>query len=89
MSTISLDELNAANEQGFVGALSNIYEHAPWVAETAARKRPFPTLSALAEAMQQAVKQASGARQHALIAGHPDLANKAVRLDTLTLDFTV
>jgi len=86
MSTTSLDELNAADERGFISALSNIYEHAPWVAETAARKRPFPTLAALAEAMQQAVKQASGERQHALIAGHPDLANKAVRLDTLTVD---
>lgn len=86
MSTTSLDELNAADERGFVGALSNIYEHAPWVAETAARKRPFPTLAALADAMQQAVKQASGERQHTLIAGHPDLANKAVRLDTLTVD---
>jgi 2-oxo-4-hydroxy-4-carboxy-5-ureidoimidazoline decarboxylase len=86
MSTTSLDELNAADERGFVGALSNIYEHAPWVAETAARKRPFPTLAALADAMQQAVEQANGEQQHALIAGHPDLANKAVRLDTLTLD---
>lgn len=86
MSTTSLDELNAADEQGFVSALSNIYEHAPWVAATAARKRPFPTLAALAEAMREAVKQASGERQHALIAGHPDLANKAVRLDTLTPD---
>jgi 2-oxo-4-hydroxy-4-carboxy-5-ureidoimidazoline decarboxylase len=86
MSTTSLDELNAADERGFVSALSNIYEHAPWVAETAARKRPFPTLAALADAMQQAVKRASGERQHALIAGHPDLANKAVRLDTLTTE---
>ena len=86
MSTTSLDELNAADERSFVSALSNIYEHAPWVAETAVRERPFPTLGALAEAMQRAVKQASSERQHALIAGHPDLANKAVRLDTLTLD---
>jgi 2-oxo-4-hydroxy-4-carboxy-5-ureidoimidazoline decarboxylase len=86
MSTASLDELNAADERGFVGALGNIYEHAPWVAESAARKRPFLTLAALAEAMQHAVKQASSERQRALIAGHPDLANKAVRLDTLTLD---
>jgi 2-oxo-4-hydroxy-4-carboxy-5-ureidoimidazoline decarboxylase len=86
MSGTSLDELNAADERGFISALSNIYEHASWVAETAVRKRPFPTLVTLADAMQQAVKQASGERQHALIAGHPDLANKAVRLDSLTLD---
>jgi 2-oxo-4-hydroxy-4-carboxy-5-ureidoimidazoline decarboxylase len=86
MSTTSLDELNAADERSFVSALSNIYEHAPWVAEAAARKRPFRTLAALADTMQQAVKQASGERQHMLILGHPDLANKAVRLDMLTLD---
>jgi len=86
MSTISLDELNAADEHGFVSALSNIYEHAPWVAENAVRKRPFPTLAALADTLQQSVTRASGERQHALIAGHPDLASKAVRLDTLTLD---
>jgi 2-oxo-4-hydroxy-4-carboxy-5-ureidoimidazoline decarboxylase len=86
MSTISLDELNAADERGFVTALSNIYEHAPWVAEAAARRRPFPSLAALADAMKEAVKQASGDRKHALIARHPDLANKAVRLDTLTAD---
>jgi 2-oxo-4-hydroxy-4-carboxy-5-ureidoimidazoline decarboxylase len=86
MSTTSLDDLNTADERGFISALSNIYEHAPWVAETAARKRPFSSLAALAGAMQQAVKEASHERQHALIAGHPDLANKAVRLDTLTLD---
>jgi 2-oxo-4-hydroxy-4-carboxy-5-ureidoimidazoline decarboxylase len=86
MNSTSLDELNTADERGFVSALSNIYEHAPWVAETAARRRPFSTLAALAEAMQQAVKQAGSERQLALIAGHPDLANKAVRLDTLTLD---
>jgi 2-oxo-4-hydroxy-4-carboxy-5-ureidoimidazoline decarboxylase len=86
MSTTSLDELNAADERGFVSALSNIYEHAPWVAEAAARKRPFPTLAALADTMQQTVKQASGQQQQTLITGHPDLANKAVRLDTLTVD---
>ena len=86
MNTISLDELNAADEHGFVSALSNIYEHAPWVAENAVRKRPFPTLAALADTLQQSVTRASGERQHALIAGHPDLASKAVRLDTLTLD---
>ncbi len=86
MSTVSLDELNAIDERGFIGALSNIYEHAPWVAETAARRRPFPTLAALADAMQQAVKQAGGEQQRALIAGHPDLADKVVRLNTLTPD---
>jgi 2-oxo-4-hydroxy-4-carboxy-5-ureidoimidazoline decarboxylase len=86
MSAISLDELNAADQQTFVEALGNIYEHAPWVAQAAARKRPLRTLAALAEALQEAVQAASEAQQDALIAGHPDLADKAVRLQTLTTD---
>jgi 2-oxo-4-hydroxy-4-carboxy-5-ureidoimidazoline decarboxylase len=80
MTTISLDELNAADHQAFVAQLGNIYEHAPWVAEAAARKRPYRTLAALAEAMQDAVQVASAVQQHALIAGHPDLADKAVKM---------
>lgn len=86
MSAISLDELNAADQEAFVKALGNIYEHAPWVAQVAACKRPFRTLAALAEALQEAVQAAPEAQQYALIAGHPDLADKAVRLQTLTAD---
>lgn len=86
MNRISLDELNAADEAGFLKALGEIYDHAPWVAEIAARKRPFRTIAALAQAMQEAVQTASDERKHALIAGHPDLANKAVRIETLTVD---
>lgn len=86
MSAISLEELNAADEQAFVKALGNIYEHAPWVAQVAARKRPFRTLAALADALQETVQAAPEAQQHALIAGHPDLADRAVRLQALTAD---
>lgn len=89
MNTISLDELNAADDRGFVEALGNIYEHAPWVAQTAARKRPFRTIADLAQAMREAAETAPRDLQYALIAGHPDLANKAVRLDTLTAELQV
>ncbi len=84
MNTISLEQLNAADQRGFAEALGNIFEHAPWVAEIAARKRPFHTIAALADAMQQAVQNATQDQKLALIAGHPDLANKAVKLETLT-----
>ncbi len=84
MSAISLDELNVADQRAFVEALGNIYEHAPWVAEAAARKRPFRTLAALTEALQEAVQAAPEAQQRVLIAGHPDLAHRAVRFQTLT-----
>jgi 2-oxo-4-hydroxy-4-carboxy-5-ureidoimidazoline decarboxylase len=89
MNPISLDDLNAADERGFVEALGNIFEHAPWVAQSVARQRPFGTVAALAQAMQAAVQTASEDRRHALIAGHPDLADKVVRIDTLTADSQV
>jgi 2-oxo-4-hydroxy-4-carboxy-5-ureidoimidazoline decarboxylase len=86
MSAVSLDELNAADIETFVEALGNIYEHAPWAARAAALKRPFRTLAALAGELQEAVQTAPAARQDALIAGHPDLADRAMRLRPLTAD---
>jgi 2-oxo-4-hydroxy-4-carboxy-5-ureidoimidazoline decarboxylase len=84
MTQASLDQLNAAEATGFVGALGDIFEHAPWVAEEACAKRPFATLAALYDAMTAAVRAAGDDRQLALIKGHPDLAGKAARAGTLT-----
>ena len=33
MNTVSLESLNASDKAGFVAALGDIYEHAPWVAQ--------------------------------------------------------
>jgi 2-oxo-4-hydroxy-4-carboxy-5-ureidoimidazoline decarboxylase len=84
MSQVSLDQLNATDKAGFVGALGDIFEHAPWVAELAHAKRPFATLAALHDAMASAVRDADNDRQLALIRGHPDLAGKAARAGTMT-----
>ena len=54
MTQVSLDQLNAADKAGFVGALGDIFEQAPWVAE-AARKAAISTLAAL-DAMVSAVR---------------------------------
>lgn len=86
MTAISLEDLNAADDAAFVEALGNIYEHAPWVAQAVARKRPFRTLAALAAALEESVQAAPQVRRHALIAGHPDLADRAVRREALTAD---
>jgi 2-oxo-4-hydroxy-4-carboxy-5-ureidoimidazoline decarboxylase len=83
---VSLQSLNTADQAGFVSALGDIYEHAPWVAEAVSAQRPFPTLQALHEAMIAAVGAASPERRLALIKGHPDLAGKAARAGTLTAD---
>jgi 2-oxo-4-hydroxy-4-carboxy-5-ureidoimidazoline decarboxylase len=86
MTTISLQTLNATDAAGFVSALGGIYEHAPWVAEAVADRRPFATLAALHEAMVAAVRASSPQQRLALIKGHPDLAGRAARVGSLTVD---
>jgi 2-oxo-4-hydroxy-4-carboxy-5-ureidoimidazoline decarboxylase len=86
MTTVSLDQLNAADAAGFVAALGDIYEHAPWVAQAVCGARPFATLAALHAAMVAAVRAAPPERQLELIRAHPDLAGKAARAGRLTAD---
>ncbi len=86
MTAVSLATINAADETGFMAALGDIYEHAPWVAQATFAQRPFTTLSALHEAMTRAVRAAPPNQRLALINGHPDLAGKAARAGTMTHD---
>ena len=86
MAKVALAELNAADEAGFMAALGDVYEHAPWVAQAVSKQRPFPTLAALHKAMMAAVRAATAEQQMALIKGHPDLAGKAARAGAMTED---
>jgi 2-oxo-4-hydroxy-4-carboxy-5-ureidoimidazoline decarboxylase len=86
MAALTLDALNAMDQRSFVQALGDTVEHAPWVAEAAAARRPFADMPALLRAMTEAVNSASDERKLALIKGHPDLAGKAARAGTLTAD---
>ena len=66
----------------FVAALGEVFEHAAWVAEAAAATgRPYPTVTALHDAMMQAVRQAPPERQLAFIGGHPELGSRVRRAD--------
>src|SRR5215471_17851451 len=86
MTKMALASLNAADEAGFMAALGDVHEHAPWVAQAALKQRPFATLAALHAAMMEAVRAAPPEQQLALIKGHPDLAGKAARAGTMTVD---
>ncbi len=86
MTQISLERLNDADKTGFIAAIGDIYEHSPWVAETAFAKRPFASLAALDDALRDAVKTAGDGKILALIKAHPDLAGKAARAGTMTTD---
>jgi 2-oxo-4-hydroxy-4-carboxy-5-ureidoimidazoline decarboxylase len=82
----TLDELNAADREAFVGVLGGMFEKAPWVAERAFAKRPFATVADLCAVMGERVAAASEAEQLALIQGHPELAGKVARAGAMTAE---
>ena len=81
---MTLDELNAADEDTFVAALGFIFEDSPWVAARARPLRPFADAAELHAAMCAAVAAASPDEQLALIRAHPDLVGRAARNGTLS-----
>lgn len=81
---IGLDELNALSSADFVVALGDVFEHAPWVAEAAAKRRPFTTVAELHQAMLDVVRNASSDWRIAFIGGHPELAGKLARAGDMT-----
>ncbi len=76
---MTLDELNACPAADFAAALGAVFEDAPWVAERAAALRPFPTVSALHEAMMGVISAAPANVRLDFLRGHPDLAGAAAR----------
>lgn len=86
MASFTLDDINGMDQRGFVAALGDVFEHAPWVAETAFARRPFASMQALYEAMTDVVRDADKNRQIAFIRSHPDLAGKAAREGAITDD---
>lgn len=86
MTSVTLDSLNAASEADFAATLGDIFEHSPWVAQQAAKRRPFATIKALHEAMMAALRAAPAETRLALVKAHPDLAGKAARSGAMTAD---
>jgi 2-oxo-4-hydroxy-4-carboxy-5-ureidoimidazoline decarboxylase len=77
----SLEALNTLPAPDFVAALGEVFEHAPWVAEAAVNGRPYPTVTALHDAMMQAVRTVPADRRNAFIGGHPELGSRVKRVD--------
>ena len=76
--SIALNELNRLSREEFVRVVGPVFEHSPWIAETAAQQQPFPDRSALHTAMCSIVRSADEAKQLALIRAHPDLVGRVV-----------
>lgn len=81
-----LDHINALPLAGFIEAFGEIAEHSAWVAEEAAKARPFKDRDSMIAAFQAAVLQASEQSQLDLLRAHPDLAGKAALAGELTDD---
>ena len=78
--------MNALSQSAFVELLGGIFEHSPWVAETAAGRRPFASVEDLHAAMTDLVVSAGREKQLVLINAHPDLAGRLARQGLLTAE---
>jgi len=74
---LSIEEVNDFGQGQFVETLGWVFEHSPWVAERAWRRRPFVSRSQLSEAMDEEVASATVDEQLALLRAHPDLGTRA------------
>nr|MBP7485592.1 2-oxo-4-hydroxy-4-carboxy-5-ureidoimidazoline decarboxylase [Aquabacterium sp.] len=86
--TLTLDQLNAADQATFTALLDGVYEHSPWIASQTWSARPFRSLTQLKYALATTVRQAPEAAQLDLIRAHPELAGKAAVAGQLTAEST-
>ncbi|MGX7345583.1 2-oxo-4-hydroxy-4-carboxy-5-ureidoimidazoline decarboxylase [Acetobacter pasteurianus] len=71
-----LQDVNTLSPQQFVETFGGIYEHSPWVAEAAAKQRPFASMQQMKQAFSQAVQQAPESQKLALVRAHPELGHR-------------
>ena len=79
-----LDELNRMTAEAFVDAFGNVAEHSPWVAQQAAKSRPFMDREDLIKTFSTVLQAANTDDQLALLRAHPDLAGTASFAGTMT-----
>jgi 2-oxo-4-hydroxy-4-carboxy--5-ureidoimidazoline (OHCU) decarboxylase len=71
---LDIAAVNALSPEDFVARFGDVAEHSPWVAEVAARARPFAAREAMIAAFAAAVAESPRDMRLALIRAHPDLA---------------
>src|SRR5258706_14412065 len=67
MSRMTISDLNAGSKDDFVGALANIFEYSPWIAEHAPPARPFAGVHQVFNALKAALDRAPPELRPALI----------------------
>jgi 2-oxo-4-hydroxy-4-carboxy-5-ureidoimidazoline decarboxylase len=75
---LNLRELNALNRETFAKTIGPVFEHSPWVAQTAWPSRPFQSREQLHGALCRTIAAADEKAQLELIRAHPELGGRAV-----------
>jgi OHCU decarboxylase len=78
--------VSTLGEEEFVATFGGLFEHSPWVARAAWRRRPFADEGELKEAFEVALREASSEAQLALIRAHPELAGREAAEGELTAE---
>lgn len=81
---LTLVEVNRMDEAAFVAAFGDTYELSPWVAEAAYAKRPFPTVTALHQALADAFGAARREQQQAFFRRLSDIGDRTVKAENIT-----
>src|SRR5579859_7450812 len=81
---ISLQQLNALDQEHFTDALEALFEGPPWIVTQTWHARPFSDISQLHKALCDTLYHAPLAAQVALIQAHPDLVGRAALAGILT-----
>jgi 2-oxo-4-hydroxy-4-carboxy-5-ureidoimidazoline decarboxylase len=85
---VTIEQLNNLDHEAFVRETGWVFEHSPWVAERAWRRRPFSSAEDLHGKMTSEVDQASREEQVALLRAHPDLGSRAAMSQSSTNEQT-
>ena len=72
----SLETINNYTNEQFIDLFGGIFEHSPRIAQKAASARPFVTLQAVFNCMQNIVEEATYEEKLALILKHPELGTR-------------
>lgn len=81
---LTLREINALDQEGFVAALGSLFEGPPWIIRQAWSKRPFDSLANFHQALCTIMYEAPIEQQITLIQAHPDLVGRAALAGTLS-----
>jgi 2-oxo-4-hydroxy-4-carboxy-5-ureidoimidazoline decarboxylase len=85
---LTLQAINALDQDSFVAALGSLFEKTPGIAAQAWHARPFESVEQLHQALCGVMENMPLDQKVALIQAHPDLAGKAAVAGELTREST-